>query len=483
VEKGTRFTSGFFFKAGILICLIIIVEYFYAKQGPRGLIIITILLALAGLMVAAVTKPHWLVTILYFILGIFAMQLLVPGFPLSLRASWMLMGMITVSWLIGRVWQHKAIIRTSFDFPFFLFLISGFLALLNGIVSGWFWKTAFHEACLIILPAILFFPLRDLFAKEDILFFRITVIPLIAGATISASYAIYCSLSGTNFALDLFQPDIHTLILMDLDRTAALVPSNSFLFAFYICLALVVGGQSKSLPRSGAIVVIFICLGGILVGMTRTRWAVLVIGTAVFMGFILFKRKLKGISKTACIFLIFILAFLLFQTVTGYNIRDLISSRIYMLQATHLSSLEHRLAETIAFLHLFLDRPAMGNGLGAEITFYSPSFMGLVSRTNWHNDYAMILAKMGLLGIISFTWIFMIAIYQGFYVFRNTYEYQDQILIASLLSYLISAAIAAATISFFSAPSSGPVVIAVCAYLAVRSEKLRKSKDQINKIR
>src|SRR3989339_618779 len=78
--------------------------------------------------------------------------------------------------------------------------------------------------------------------------------------------------------------------------------------------------------------------------------------------------------------------------------------------------------------------PILGNGLGDNISVYSPIFKTTITTPNFDWGYLEIWAETGLLGII--TWLaFVITLF--YKIIKNSYQYNKNILIAMLIGLLV----------------------------------------------
>jgi len=129
---------------------------------------------------------------------------------------------------------------------------------------------------------------------------------------------------------------------------------------------------------------------------------------------------------------------------------------------------------------MIADNPLQGVGAGnwkINAPYYYSGYNFKKEQLNWlrpHNDYLWVFAEKGILGILVYLGIFIIAIYYLIKVFFNSPEKDKKILalfiLAGLVGYL--------SVSFFSFPLERPhhqVYLAICLSLAVAMFHEQKS--------
>lgn len=472
-----QFTKRFLLSASLAVIALTLTPLLVVGQGVKGIFISAATLVLAGVGLVALTKPRWLVAGFFLILGLFAEQLFIPGVPLGLRGSDILMGLIIAVWVMEKVVRnHSTAIRTRLDLPISLFLVAVMLATFTGIISRWYWRSIYFEFFKLI-PFALFFPFRDLFARDKDAYLRLVFTPICVGTAIGAPYALFSAVSGETRVLDFFQPDMGTFVVEGIMGTRAIVAGNNFILVVIISIPLLVTATRRYAPILLAMLML-IASAALVVDFSRSRWAAVLIGLSVLGVVILARRKLSELPALSAIPLLLAALAILTPITTRTTLSELMLERISVTRPADFLEIpgeQHRIIETHSLIQRFLERPLTGQGLGLELTFYSPVFRGVVQRTNWHNDYAMLLAKLGLLGALPFAWAGLQILSEGLYVLWHSSNRQEQLLTVALIAYLAGVAVASLTIAMFTAKSSGPVIVATYAYLAVRAQQLRKN--------
>lgn len=423
-----------------------------------------------GILVIVAIRPTWVVAALFLILGLFGQQLFISGIPFSLRGSEVLTGVLVARWLAVRALRRTKVVHSSLDAPIFAYCAVLALGVIYGIVGGWDARTALREGIKLGV-LILYFPLKDLLAQDLKLFSRGIVLPLQIGVAISATLAIVSVLLGRGdpIVLDPYQPEA-ALMAFDIEglsRLEALVPATSFAFVALIGL-----GQflvlRKTTNRAMLLALICIAVVGIFLTFTRTRWVGLALGVLILV-MVLSRRSglADRVKLIGAIFTLGIIIWLVFMLI-GAGPETILAerSKTWLERGLDYAGGIHRLNEVEAYWRIFLASPIFGQGLGAEVSFYSPG-QGVITRTFAHNDYAMLLGKLGLIGASVLIGLGKATFQEMSLVLRTRNRDQYFAFAVGGLAFLISVLINGISIGGFSSFGSGPLIAAVFACIAV----------------
>jgi len=169
--------------------------------------------------------------------------------------------------------------------------------------------------------------------------------------------------------------------------------------------------------------------------LTRIYILALALGILILFSTTKLKRWLiVSVSATIAFILIFVASHTLATRGQSFGL-ELFGLR---LQSIASPQIEDSSMSRMLLLPKILDKiklhPILGNGLGDNISVYSPIFKTTITTPNFDWGYLEIWAETGLLGII--TWLaFVITLF--YKIIKNSYQYNKNILIAMLIGLLV----------------------------------------------
>lgn len=411
--------------------------------------------------------------LLIFVSLTFKYQLRVPGKGYYATLANLLIIILGYSWVIFKLQHRIARIKTRLDVPFFIFSTVIIIGLAKGVLSYGLSQDYLGDMRYFI-QFLFFFVVTSLrFDKTSFSnFITKLFIILIISSIIVSTYSILTGIFHFQHALDTANPwQFNILHLEDVERSAYLIPGNILLIIPVILISLL---YLNELPIWQFTILFTLDFLGIFFTLTRTIWIGVIISIICF--FLLnMKRKLFLKIFPLSVSLILVIFFLGHVHVAPSDIINMRMSRASVQSPEQLASLAHRVAESVAFYKLFLKNPVFGAGLGATITFYSAVFLKVVTRSNWHNAYMMLLGKLGILGFWGFLYILWRVFRESVYIIRHDANERTKILMKAFIAILVSLTITTAVISSLISYDFTILFVTLCAIIGIYGHYLRSS--------
>jgi len=170
----------------------------------------------------------------------------------------------------------------------------------------------------------------------------------------------------------------------------------------------------------------------LLFSQTRSGWIALVVSVAVFM--ILTKRRVK------MFFYIGALLLLVTAAIGSERAINLIDNRIDHTGSEQDSSLRKRTDQWAHAIRTFQAYPLTGSGWGGYLVLRRGG--GVENRSwpslpRWHNSFFEILSQLGILGIVTFYWLWFRIFKRSYVAWRIAVE-EDRIVLSGLISAVLS---------------------------------------------
>jgi hypothetical protein len=411
--------------------------------------------------------------LLIFVSLTFRFQLRVPGKGYYATLANLLVIYLIFSWAVYMLYNRTGWIKTRLDLPFIIFSVAIILglvkgALLYGINQDYLGNFRYF------MQFFLFFIVTSLRFNKATLSNFITklFIIIIISSIIVSTYSILISLFGFEHPLDTANPwEFHELLLGDVKRSAPFITSNILIIIPVVLIALLYMRELSVRQFIG----LFCCnIFGIFFTMTRTIWLCVVIS---ILFFILLNKKGKIFSRLMplMISLILIICLLGYVQVIPTEIIHARLDKILVQSPEELGSVAHRIAESLAYYELFLENPVWGGGIGSTVTFYSLARAKVVTRSSWHNAYAMLLGKLGLFGFLGFVFILWRLYRESVYILKHDPDIRVQILMKTFLAILAALLISTLAISSLISYDFTILLVTLAAIIGIYGHYLRNS--------
>lgn len=293
-------------------------------------------------------------------------------------------------WFLRKWLKKERVVKGKEELVLILFLIFGFASVFVGeyrdpgnLLRG------FREFY-IFIPYLFYFPLRDYVTDEKKL--NEVIWTLLLTCTIGAFYVIYLFKTAT----------VDATHIMGVLWGRKNVSEPLYMTAIIILLAMIASNTGKrwlTLPLLG---VNILALG---LTFTRGYWVATALGV-IFMIFFLgsgVRGRLLGFLGTGLLVMVAGAA-VVFPRIFGL-LFDVISARASSITLAS-ESLKDRLIESAAVISGIKGSPIIGNGFGANFTFYE--ILKGFTVTTWyiHNGYLFLLFKLGIVGAVMYLYFY-----------------------------------------------------------------------------
>ena len=467
-----------------LICLAILLTPVLAFVAGPDSIVLPVVIGLLAAVVALMRYDLALIP-LFGLAGLFVRGLQVP-LPYTTTGTQALAMMVVSGWAARRLVFGNGARRDSIGTWTALDrLVAAYVvALVVGAVVGYMrdpaaraWFGEFKEILLFIL---LFFPARDLFSRDaSRRLFRLVLVPLIVAVSGAALYGLRASSVESAVPLEINLQFEHAVDYAGMGRIAGLTPDNYFQVMPVLLVALLASTRSRPL-RLLFLAVGVLYLLALAVDLTRTRW----IGAVLSLAWLWIvspegtrRRRWQAVAATLAMVAIGWMAIWAGTERAGTNLPSAVRAHGDIESPTEilrLGSLDTRLYEAAALFEAFTREPLLGGGLGLEIDVYTPYLHEVVRRTNWHNDYMMLLGKLGLLGLLSYLAILVAFFRAGFFVLRVSKDAEDRTYCWAFMAVFFGYLVTANSISSFTQVDIAPFNAIMLAYVAAAAARARR---------
>lgn len=415
--------------------------------------------------------------LLIFVSLTFRFQLRVPGEGYYATFANLLIVMLGGTFVFYKLRYKIARIKTKLDLPFLVFSIAIVIGLVNGALANGL-SQGFLSDMRAFIQFFFFFIVTSIrFNQRTFSKFLIRLfIVIIISAIIVSVFSILIAALNFDHPLDTANPwEFHEQDIGGIKRSVALIPSAILIITPVILISLL---YLKKLSIWQFVGIFLLNLIGVFFTFTRSIWIGIIISLLAF-GF-LNRAQVWKILFEKIIILIVVLGVLLIAIQVSFHVDfiDLIAQRtgvIFIDSPYEIGSVAYRIAESESFVELFLKNPGIGSGLGAEITFYSLAFKDYVTRTNWHNAYAMLLGKLGIFGLLGFIYILWGVFHESLYILRHAPNMTTKVLITTFLSILLAVIVTTFSISSLIHVEFTILFVTLSAIIGIYGHYLRDS--------
>ena len=338
----------------------------------------------------------WLIAAVTFAIPAYVVEseFIVPIFGINWYAMDWLLFFTLLSNMIRWSSGSNIVRRTRLTFPVLAFLVIVILGIFVGIRLGNEMRSVFADARLFLYYGSFFLCVSSFRSFRD---FRILLWVILVSSVLGAVPQILWSLSSS----------MTDLVTGQHYQFGRITGTQEVSYPVVVAASLSILVFSRSIiQRAVVIPILAVSFIALVLSYTRGSWLALIASLAFLAVILLGNDKARSRSvKTILIFTIFISGMLLLLDLYGVVSVGSIFLRLSLLARDRLDiSALSRLSEWQEALRAFARHPIFGAGLGYMFHFYAIG-IGWNDQTYIHNSYIYVLAKMGVVGAIAFTFL------------------------------------------------------------------------------